>query len=185
MEDRAIIQLYWERDEAAIRETDLKYGRFCHGLAMNILAQCEDAEECVSDTYHRAWDSIPPERPRAFRAWLGKIVRNLSINRWYYRRAQKRYQPLEEMLSELADCVPEPRTTEGILEAQELAHHLNIWLDSLPKQDRTLFVRRYWNGETLQKLAHSCNITPNKLAGRMHRLRKKLRVYLTEKGVAI
>lgn len=185
MEDWTIIQLYWERDEAAIRETDLKYGRFCHSLAMNILAQREEAEECVSDTYHRAWNTIPPERPRSFRAWLGKIVRNLSINRWHYHRAQKRYQPLDETLSELADCVPEPRTTEGILEAKEITDCINDWLLALPRADRVLFVRRYWNGEALQNLAFACGIAPNKLAGRMHRLRKKLKVYLTEKGVAI
>ena len=185
MEDQAIIELYWERDERAIRETDLKYGRFCHTLALNILSLREEAEECVSDAYHRVWNSIPPERPRAFRAWLGKIVRNLAINRWYYHRAQKRYQPVEEMLSELADSVPEPRTTESILEAGELTHCLNEWLEALPARDRILFVRRYWNGEALQKLATSCGTSPNRLAGRMYRLRASLRTYLTEKGVAL
>ena len=185
MEDQAIIELYWERDETAIRETDLKYGRFCHSLALNILSLREEAEECVNDTYHRAWNSIPPERPRAFRAWLGRIVRNLSINRWYYHRAQKRYQPVEEMLSELVDCIPEPRTTESILEARELTVYINEWLDTLLRRDRVLFVRRYWNGEALQKLATSCGTTPNRLAGRMYRLRESLRTYLTEKGVSI
>ncbi|MGI6616232.1 MAG: RNA polymerase sigma factor [Dethiobacteria bacterium] len=185
MEDQVIIELYWKRDEAAIQETDLKYGRFCHSLALNILAQQEEAEECVSDTYHRAWNAIPPERPLALRAWLGKIVRNVAINRWYYHRAQKRYQPMEEIFSELADCVPEPQTTESIVEARELTDYIDKWLDTLPKRDRVLFVRRYWNGEALQKLATSCSTSPNKLAGRMYRLRENLRTYLTEKGVAL
>lgn len=185
MDDGAIIELYWARNEAAIRETDLKYGRFCHSLAMNILVQWEDAEECVSDTYRKAWESIPPERPQALRAWLGRVVRNFSINRWHYHRARKRYQAIDDLLSELSDCIPEPQTTEGILENRELSRCIDSWLEALPGQDRVYFVRRYWYGEALQKLAAACGSSPNRLAGRMYRLRKSLRAYLTEKGVTI
>ena len=92
---------------------------------------------------------------------------------------------MEEIFSELADCVPEPQTTESIVEARELTDYIDKWLDTLPKRDRVLFVRRYWNGEALQKLATSCSTSPNKLAGRMYRLRENLRTYLTEKGVAL
>lgn len=185
MEDIEIVDLYWKRDETAIKETDYKYGRFCQSLAMNILSVWEDAEECVSDTYQKAWNAIPPEHPNAFRAWLGKIVRNLSINRWHHNRAQKRYQGAEELLSELADCIPDSKTTESILEAQELSEYISDWLRALPAMDRTWFVRRYWNGEPLQTLAASSGITPSTLAGRMFRLRKSLRNYLTQKGVAL
>lgn len=185
MEDHAIIALYWKRDEAAIRETDYKYGRFCYSLAINILSVSEDAEECVNDTYQKVWNVIPPERPMAFRTWLGKIVRNLSINRWHYNRAQKRNAGTDELLSELSDCIPDTRTTEEILEGQALSQHISNWLDTLSPSNRILFIRRYWNGEALQKLSACCSITPNKLAGRMFRLRKSLQTYLIEKEVTI
>lgn len=185
MEDIEIIDLYWNRNETAIKETDNKYGRFCHSLAMNILSVWEDAEECVSDTYQKAWNAIPPERPNAFRAWLGRIVRNLSINCWHQNRAQKRYNGMEELLAELADSIPDTNTTEGILEAQELSAHINDWLSTLTAGDRALFLRRYWNGEQLQYLAELSGITPNKLAGHMFRLRKSLQKYLTKKGVTL
>lgn len=185
MEDIEIIDLYWNRNETAVRETDNKYGGFCHSLAMNILSVWEDAEECVSDTYQKAWNYIPPERPHAFRAWLGRIVRNLSINRWHQNRAQKRYNGTDKLLSELADCIPDTNTTDGILEARELSEHINDWLGTLTAMDRALFVRRYWNCEQLQSLAESSGTTPSKLAGRMFRLRKSLQNYLTKKGVAL
>lgn len=185
MEDVEIVALYWERDERAIQETDNKYGRFCHSLSMNILSVREDAEECVNDTYQKAWNSIPPERPNAFRAWLGRIVRNLSINRWHHSRAQKRYQGAEELLSELSDCIPDTKSTEEILEAQALSQFINDWLDTLSASDRALFIRRYWNGEQLQKLAADSKTPPGKLAGRMLRLRRSLRDFLTKEGVSI
>jgi RNA polymerase sigma-70 factor (ECF subfamily) len=185
VEDHEIISLYWDRDETAIQETDYKYGRFCYSIAINILSVSEDAEECVSDTYHRAWNAIPPEKPTAFRAWLGRIVRNLSINRWHHNRAQKRYAGAEALLSELSDCIPDTESTEKILEAQALSQYISDWLDTLSNTERLLFVRRYWNCEELKQLAASSGTTPNKLAGRMFRLRKSLGTYLAEKGVTI
>lgn len=185
MEDIEIITLYWDRDEAAIRETDNKYGMFCHSLSMNILSVWEDAEECVNDTYQKAWDSIPPESPSLFRAWLGRIVRNLSINRWHHNHAQKRYQGAEELLAELTDCIPDGNTTEEILDARELAKFISAWLDTLSVADRTLFIRRYWNGEQLQELAKASGSTPGRLAGRTFHLRKRLRAFLTKEGVAV
>jgi RNA polymerase sigma factor (sigma-70 family) len=185
VEDHEIINLYWNRDEAAIRETSDKYGRFCHSLAINILSVTEDAEECVSDAYHKAWNSIPPERPYAFRAWLGRIVRNLSINRWHHNRAQKRYSGIEILLSELSDCIPDSKTTEKILESKALSQHISEWLDTLTHMERLLFIRRYWNGDQLKHLAAITGASQNKLAGQMYRLRSRLKTYLTEKGVSI
>ncbi|NMA94418.1 MAG: sigma-70 family RNA polymerase sigma factor [Clostridiales bacterium] len=185
MEDHEIINLYWKRDEAAIQETSYKYGRFCYSIAMNILSVLEDAEECVSDAYHKAWNAIPPEKPIAFRTWLGRIVRNLSINRWHYNRAQKRYAGAEILLSELSDCIPDTKTTEEIIESQMLSKYISDWLDTLSDTERLLFIRRYWNGEKLKQLAIIAGTNPNELAGRMFRLRKSLSTYLTEKGVAI
>jgi len=185
MDDQAIIALYWQRDETAIKETDRKYGRFCYNISYNILAVSEDAEECVSETYQKVWNAIPPEKPAAFRAWLGRITRNVSINRWHYKHAAKRYAGTEMLLSELSDCIPDHKTTDEILESKALSQYISDWLDTLSPQDRNLFVRRYWNCDTLQTLSGSSGISPNKLAGRMFRLRNSLKAYLAEKGAAI
>lgn len=185
MEDSQIIELYWERREAAIAETEKKYGAFCHRVAQNILTIHEDAEECVNDVWQQAWSSIPPQRPRAFRAWLGRVVRNLAINRWNRDHAKKRYAGMEQLLSELEDCVPSPRTPENELEGQELTAYLNRWLASLDQDDRTLFVRRYWNGETVKDLAGERGADPGAVAKRLYRLRQSLRKSLEKEGYFI
>ena len=120
MEDLQIIDLYWQRDEQAIRETDGKYGPLCHRIAMNILSSFQDSEECVSDTYGRCWDTMPPQRPFSLRAYVGRIVRNLSISRYRANHAQKRFAGAEVLLSELADCVPTPDNVQRTVEAEEL-----------------------------------------------------------------
>lgn len=185
MEDFQILDLYWRRDEAAITETQQKYGAFCYGIANNILSVHEDAEECVSDTYHRAWESIPPQRPVKLRAWLGRVVRNLALNLWNKNHAQKRYAGMTGLLSELEDCIPSPRTMEREIEEKELAEFLNAWLLSLSREDRVLFVRRYWNGEALRDLAKERKLDPARLAQRMYRLRGSLKRALEKEGFAL
>ncbi len=106
MEDPQIVELYWQRDETAIAETDAEYGGFCRRIAQNLLGIREDAEECVNDVYGEAWSSMPTERPEKLRAWLGRVVRNISIDRWRQNHAQKRYAGMESLLSELDECVP-------------------------------------------------------------------------------
>lgn len=185
MEDWQIIELYWQREENAITETAQKYGSFCYRLAMNVLSIHEDAEECVNDTYHQAWISMPPERPVKLRAWLGKVVRNRAINVWNKNHTQKRYSGMSVLLDELADCIPSSVTVEQEIEVRELSEIISVWLLSLPKEDRVLFVRRYWNGEALNGLAKEWNIVPGKLAQRMHRLRLSLRTALEKEGVTL
>lgn len=185
MEDIQIVELYWQRDERAVAETERKYGAFCYGIAKNILSIKEDAEECVNDTYHRAWNAIPPQRPVYLRSWLGKIVRNLAINLWERNRAQKRYTGMTELLAELEECIPSPQTVEQTLEEQELAGHISAWLRTLEQDDRVLFVRRYWEGAELQSLAKERGIPPGKLAQRMYRLRGDLKALLERKGVSL
>lgn len=185
MEDAQIIDLYWNRKESAIQETEQKYGRFCHSIAFNILSVREDAEECVNDTYQKVWDAIPPQRPHVFRAWLGKIVRNLSLNRYAYTHAAKRYAGGEILLGEIADCIPDHKTTEDRIAVSELSGQISDWLDDLPETDRALFVRRYWMGESVSDLAKRMGTSPNKLAGRLFRLRAGLKTYLEEKGVQL
>lgn len=185
MEDVQIIDLYWQRSEDAVEETRKKYGTFCYGIAKNILTSHEDAEECVSDTWQRAWESIPPQRPTYFRSWLGKVVRNLAINRWNQNRAPKRYAGVTQLLSELEDCVPSAQTVESVLEEQELSQCISDWLLTLEREDRILFVRRYWNGISLKELAKERGIPPGKLAQRMFRLRGMLKTALEKEGIAL
>lgn len=182
MEDKQIIGLYFERDEAAISETAAKYGKFCHSIALNILAINADAEECVNDTYLQAWNSIPPQRPNIFRAWLGRIVRNIAINLWNKNHRQKRYAGIEQLFDELEDCIPSPVTLERKLEEEELTTFLNTWLASLSQEDRVLFMRRYWNGEAVKVLASAYSTTPGSMAKRMHKLRQQLRLKLEKEG---
>lgn len=185
MDDKQIIELYFQRDEQAIKETEVQYGAFCLRIAMNILSIREDAEECVNDTYFAVWKQIPPTVPESFRAFLGCITRNLSISRFRAMRARKRYSGMEVMLSELEDCIPSCETVEQSIEAKELSEYISDWLDSLPEEDCALFVRRYWFGDEVQVLAGKCGVTAAQMAQRMYRLRKSLKTALEEKGVAL
>lgn len=185
MEDSQIIDLYWQREEAAIAETQRKYGAFCYGVAKNILSVHEDAEECVSDTWQRAWESIPPQRPVKLRAWLGKIVRNLALNLWNKNHTQKRYVGMTELFSELEDCIPSPETVEREIEEKELSEYISAWLLTLSREDRILFVRRYWNGIALRDLAKEWNLAPDQLAQRMYRLRGRLKTALEKEGISL
>ena len=185
MEDTQIINLYWQRDERAIGETDTKYGSFCHTLAMNILHSFQDSEECVSDAYGRCWDTMPPQRPGSLRAYLGAILRNLSISRYRAAHAQKRFGGVEVLLSELADCVPSPDNVQRSVEAEELGELIVRWLRKLEREDRALFVRRYWNGDGVKELAGELGVRPNALTKRLLRLREALRRELEREGVAV
>lgn len=124
MEDARIVELYWERDEAAIAESSAKYGGYCYQIAFRILALREDAEECVGDTWLRAWEAMPPSRPGRLDTFLGKITRNLSLDRWRALRAQKRWQGQAELaLTELGDCLPASGGVEQEVEAAALGRH--------------------------------------------------------------
>ena len=185
MEDQQIIQLYWDRLEQAIVESERKYGAYCRSIARRILAVEEDAEECVNDTWHRAWITMPPQRPGSLRAYLARIVRNLSIDRWRARRSQKRGEGMEALVLELEDCVPAVQSAEAEFEAKETAAAIDRWLDTLSREDRVAFVRRYWYGERVDKLAGQCGCTPKQMAGRLFRLRGGLRRALEREGVSL
>lgn len=183
MEDEDIVRLYWDRNERAISETDRKYGPFCHRLAVNILTSREDAEECVSDTWHRAWDTMPPQLPRSLMAYLGRIVRNLALSRYRASHAQKRYAGQEALLSELSECLPAKETVEGAVEGRRIAQVVARWLEGLPRRDRVLFLRRYWYGDPLQDLAGRAGLSAPQLAQRMLRLRRSLKAELEREEV--
>ena len=185
MDDQDILGLYLRREEAAITETDRKYGPLCRRVAMNILSVREDAEECVNDTWLAAWEQIPPQRPRSLGAFLGRITRNPSVSRFRANHAKKRYDGMEVLLSELDDCVPAPGGVEQALDRALLGQLISAWLDTLDPGDRDLFVRRYWYGDAVRDLARDLCRAPNQISQRLLRLRRTLRTVLEQEGVNV
>ena len=183
MEDREIVQLYWDRDERAIEESERKYGSLCRGVALRVLENIEDSEECVSDTWLRSWNVIPPQRPALLGAFLARITRNLALDRWRAARAEKRGGGETALaLEELEDCVSGV-STEDEAARRELVRALNAFLRSLPEGDRSLFLRRYWSVETLESLAKQEGQSVSALHRRLRRLRAQLAEHLRKEGI--
>ena len=182
MEDYRIIQLYWDRNEEAIQATAEKYGHYCKRIAKNILGNEEDAEECVNDTYLNAWNAMPEHWPEQLSAFLGKITRNLSFNRYQYNHAKKRNQEVTLVLEELADCVSGTDDVEQAMNRQELIQALNAFVGSLSAEKRKIFVRRYWYADSVSKIAEDCQMLPGTVSKRLERLRTQLKAYLLERG---
>lgn len=176
MDDKSIVALYWNRSEAAIAETAGKYGHYCYHIAYNILVNREDADESVNDTYLAAWNAIPPRRPAVLSTFLGKITRNLSIDRWRKRSAEKRgggEMPL--VLEELEECVSgEPGIEETEIQ-KETAALLNRFLDRLPETERNVFLRRYWYMESVAEIAKCFGLSQARVSTMLFRTRGKLR----------
>lgn len=185
MEDTQIIDLYWERDQSAIAFTETKYGSFLHGLSWNILRDHHDAEECVNDTYLRVWNAIPPERPGAFRAWLGRITRNLSLDRWKAARSQRRGEGMELLLGELEECLPDRRGPEQTVEDRELAASISAFLRTQSADNRYIFLRRYWYGEDIGTIAKGMGCGESRVKSALFRTRKALRTFLEREGMAV
>ena len=183
MDDKNIVDLYWQRSEKAIVETDTKYGAYCFSIAYNVLANNEDAEESVSDTYMAAWNKLPPHRPSILATFLGKITRNISINRWRSRKTYKRGGgEIILTLEELDDCVDGRQDVEGAYESHELARAFNRFLDTLPEAERDIFLRRYWFFDPIADIAESFGYTRSKVTSMLHRTRIKLRKQLEKEG---
>lgn len=181
MKDKDIIALYECRDEAAIVETQKKYGDYCFTIAQNILKVTQDSEECLNDMYNKAWQSIPPQKPAKLGAWLAKVIRNLSLNLWQKNHRLKRYKGLTLIFDELEECIPGPSDVEKTIEGQELTAFIDRWLGGLDKEDRVLFLRRYWYGQALKDLEKAYKTSHGKMAKRMYVLRANLKDAL-EKG---
>lgn len=184
MDDSEIIELYWSRRESAISETAAKYGGFCYSIAYNILANNEDAEESVSDTYMAAWTAMPPNRPNILAAFLAKITRHLSIDRW---RARNRYKrgggEIVLALEELAECVSDDQTVEKAFARKQLAVLFNRFLDSLPETERRIFLCRYWYLDPISDIANYYGFSNSKVTSMLHRTRGKLRAALEKEGL--
>jgi len=182
--DTEIIELYWARNEDAIRETDLVYGRKLHGLADRIVQNYEDAQECVSDTYMKTWDTIPPQRPNYFFAYLAKICRNFALGVLDWKSAAKRKGEVVALTQEMESCIPDP-SHERKLEGAELGAVLNRFLESLPYESRVIFLRRYWYLDTVAEIADHCGVTQSKVKTQLHRTRAKLHAFLEKEGVTV
>lgn len=185
MDDQEIIDLYLQRNEQAVKETESKYNSYCFRIANNILSISEDAEECVNDTWVSAWNKIPPIIPKSLKAFLSKLVRDISLSRYRENHAQKRYNGMEVMLDELEECIPSEFDVHQNLEQQELSDHINDWLGSLTREDRVLFVKRYYYGDSVKSLAKLQGCTENQMAQRMLKLRNNLKSFLLMKGVSL
>lgn len=183
MDDNEILALYWARSEQAIAETGRKYGRPVGHIARNILQNEQDAEECVSDTWLAAWNSIPPQRPNPLLSYLCKICRNRALSRRRAENAQKRRNSFDVALEELEDCLADSGTPERDYEARELGAAMNRFLAALPPEDRCAFLRRYWFGDDLQDLAREMGLAPHRLSVRLSRVRKKLKLQLEQEGL--
>lgn len=183
MEDSRIVDLYWQRSEAAIYETQNKYGHYCLAIASSILPAPEDAEESVNDTYMAAWNAIPPHRPSVLSAFLGKLTRRISIDRWRKLRADKRGgSTVTVALEELSECIPSRSDPALEVEAKELAQTINHFLDSLSETERSVFIMRYFNLAQLRDIEKAYTMSSSKLKSMLHRTRGKLRAYLKKEG---
>lgn len=183
MDDKSIVQLYWERSEQAIVETDAKYGKYCYSIAYNALANNEDAEESVSDTYMAAWNQLPPQRPSVLATFLGKITRYISINRWKARNTIKRGGgELLLALDELGQCVDSNQNVESAYERREVIQVFNQFLDTLAETERDVFLRRYWLFDPVADIAESFGFSQSKVTSMLHRTREKLRKQLEKEG---
>ena len=184
MTDAQIIQLYWARNEDAIKETDAVYGRKLHTLAERIVQNFEDAQECVSDTYMKTWDTIPPQRPQYFFAYIAKICRNFALGVLDFKNAAKRKGEVVALTREMEACIPDP-AHQRRLEGEELGKVLNRFLETLSYESRVIFLRRYWYLDTVAEIAERCGITQSKVKTQLHRTRGKLHAFLEKEGITV
>ena len=183
MEDEKILQLYLDRNELAIHESAEKYGAYCRAVAMNILGDPDDAEECVNDTWFKAWNAIPPARPADLRTYLGKISRNLAFDRYRTERRDKRGSGEEALLlDELEEIVSGREDASSSLIAKELLSEIRQFLALQTKEKRVMFVRRYWYADSVTAIARRLGVSENRVSVTLNRLRKKLKDHLNQRG---
>lgn len=181
--DEKIIELFFARSEQAIRELDVKYGKVFYKLSYRIVNDEQDAEECVNDAYLGAWNSIPPARPDPLQAYVCKIVRNLSLKLYYRKNAAKRGSVYEVAMEELENYLSIPDTVEAEIEAGELAHMIESFLDTMTVENRVIFMRRYAYLDTYSDIAARMGLSEKNVSVRLTRIRRKMKQYLMERGV--
>ena len=184
MEDQQIVDLYWQRNEKALSQTQKKYGKYCHHIAFAILYSSEDAEECVNDTLLRAWSAIPPARPGRLSTFLGKITRNLAIDRLDKNTAQKRSGPVEIVLDELSECIPDT-DAENPTDKIALSDAINSFLASLDREARVMFMQRYWYSCPIKSIAREMEKSESSVKVTLMRTRNKFKEHLMKEGIVL
>lgn len=185
MKDTQIVELFWERDERAITETQLKYGKLCLQLAKNITGDLQDAEEVVNDAYLGVWEKIPPEKPQCLKSFLCRIARNKSIDRVKYYNADKRKRELQVSLDEIEDILSGSDTPEKVFDRKETALLISDYLRSIKPDKRGMFIQRYWYYRSVADIASNFGVTENKVKTTLYRVRKELKQYLESREVIL
>ena len=185
IDDEKIIDLFFERSEQGIRELDIKYGKICHNLSYNIVNNRQDAEECVNDAYLGAWNAIPPVRPNPLLSYIVKIVRNISLDLYWRKAADKRGSRYTVALEEIEGCIPDRETVEDEIEARELARIIGEFLDTLTLENCVIFMRRYWFADSYKDIAEFVGLTEKNISVRLTRIREKMKQYLIEREVFV
>lgn len=186
MDDRSIVELFLQRSEEAILQTDNKYGRYCHRIAYNILGNDEDSEECVNDALMRVWGSIPPNEPTSLSSFIGKITRNLALDKLRHKNSEKRGNgevPL--VLDELAECISGSNELERREDSAEITAALNKFLEELNSVERGAFMRRYWMMEPIADIAERYDISVSKTTTMLFRIRGKLKKHFMKEGIPL
>lgn len=183
MTDNAIINLFWDRNELAISSTEEKYQSYLYKISTNILYNEQDVKECLNDTYLSVWNSIPPNRPKSFKVYIGKIIRNISLNKLKSERAKKRGGgQAEAVLCELNECVSTVFDIAEELNEKELTGLIEIFLRSQPKQKRNVFIKRYWYLNSINEISAEFNMNESKVTAILFRMRKELKTILEKEG---
>ncbi len=185
MKDDQIVALFFERSQDALRESEAKFGKYCHAIAYNILSSHEDAEECVNDTLLAAWNSIPPNRPQFLSSFLGKITRNLAIDRLSLLLAKKRKGQTLPLFEELAEILPSHLSEDGMVDEILMKDALNAFLRTLPEETRNIFLQRYFYCRDVKEIAKEFSLPENNVSVLLYRTRKALKTHLEEHGVML
>lgn len=185
MEDVKIIELFWERNQDAIEETQRKYGDLCIKVIKNIIGNDKDAEEIINEVYFNIWNNIPPEKPKYFKAYLLRIAKNLAIIRSRYNEAQKRHKSSQISLDELEEVITRGNETEHAFEQRLVSEYISGYLRTIKKEQRDLFISRYWYNYSIKELSDKYGISENNIKVKLHRIRNGLKKYLEERGIIL
>ncbi len=186
MTDVQIINLYWQRNELAIAESNNKYGAYCFAVADRILINRQDSDECVNSTWFKAWNVIPPQKPDVLKLFFAKITRNLAINKYRQSKALSRGAgEFASSLDELSECVPDKNSVEQQIDKIALNQSVNEFLETLSDRDCCVFLRRYFYSDSIKEIAEYCNLTESNTLSILHRTRKKLKIHLEKDGYIV
>lgn len=185
MEDSQIVNLFFERSEQALTELSEKYEKICKRISVNILGNEEDAQECINDSYLGVWNTVPPERPDNLKYYLCRIVRNNAIKRYHTNTALKRNSCYDVALQELEECLPDKNSIEKALSSAEITKLIDLFLEGQKKENRIIFVRRYFYGDSIFEIAEKMKMSENNISVRLNRMRKSLKNHLEEEGIKI